>query len=273
VDPQPLAIHRSRTRIAPFRLHRVASLAEAGRILAAEGSAARVMAGGVDLVNLLKHGAPIGHLIYLPSIGGLSEPREEGGDLVIPCLATHRDLMRSPLVARRLPDLPPLWRAFANPRIRAKGTIIGNLLADNPQYDAALVMQTLGACVEWAEDAPGLAAALRLASPPGTCLLYDRRLRPAISVALSVLVADGMASNLRLGFGCAFPSIIARPLLLPGPVPLAALPSAAKAPLAEVLAGLPPALSTFHAGAAYRREMAGVLAARLIRRLATEAVA
>src|ERR1700733_7392732 len=61
----PLAVHRSRKLIPPFRLHRPTNIAEAVAVKAAAGPGAVFMAGGIDVVSRMKFGAPVTDLIHL----------------------------------------------------------------------------------------------------------------------------------------------------------------------------------------------------------------
>jgi len=60
-----LAVHRSRKLIPEFRLHRPNSPAEAVALKAAAGADAVFMAGGIDMVNRMKSGAPVTEVIHL----------------------------------------------------------------------------------------------------------------------------------------------------------------------------------------------------------------
>ena len=62
--PEPaLTVHRSRK--PDFRLHRPRSAAEAVAIKTDCGAGAVLMAGGIDVVNRLKYGAPVANVIHL----------------------------------------------------------------------------------------------------------------------------------------------------------------------------------------------------------------
>src|SRR5258708_13263053 len=58
-----LAVHRSRKRIAAFRLHVPSTVAEAAT-LPAEPSAPRVIGGGIDVINRMKAGELIDSALF-----------------------------------------------------------------------------------------------------------------------------------------------------------------------------------------------------------------
>ena len=86
-----------------FDYHRPDSLEEAFELLAEYGGAAKVIAGGTDVVPQLKYEkiAP-NHLITLMKISGLSDITEENGGLSIGACARLR--VRPRLACRSLQD-------------------------------------------------------------------------------------------------------------------------------------------------------------------------
>lgn len=111
-----------------------ASASEAAGLLAGEpataATAARIIAGGTDLLTLMKADilAPA-RLIDLKPARALRYLRfESGGSLHIGALATLADIERDGEVARRLPILPQSVRDAATPQLRAMATAGGNLL-------------------------------------------------------------------------------------------------------------------------------------------------
>jgi len=67
-----LAVHRSRKLIPEFRLHRPNSPVEAVALKAAAGADAVFMAGGIDVVNRMKFGAPASEVIHLGRLDDLN---------------------------------------------------------------------------------------------------------------------------------------------------------------------------------------------------------
>src|SRR6516164_4388845 len=85
----PLAVHRSRKLVPEFRLHRPNSPAEAVALKAAAGVDAVLMAGGIDVVNRMKFGAPVTEVIHLGRLDDLNRIEEREGELRLGALVTH----------------------------------------------------------------------------------------------------------------------------------------------------------------------------------------
>ena len=92
------------------------------------GADAAIYAGGTELLLAMKMGvARWPHLIDIKPIASLRTVSVANGTLRIGATATHWDLERDPTVARTLPALARLERNVANVRVRAVGTLAGNL--------------------------------------------------------------------------------------------------------------------------------------------------
>src|SRR3954449_13557532 len=114
--------------LGDFALHRPRTVAEAIELRAELGEDAALYAGGTELLLSMKLGMlDPGHLIDLKRIEGLGAIVRDGDHLRIGALATHREVERSPLVLEAVPALAALERAVANVRVRATGTLAGNL--------------------------------------------------------------------------------------------------------------------------------------------------
>lgn len=134
----------------PFCLHRPETVEEAVHILEREGEDARPLAGGTELLLLLKQGfASYEHLVALSRIPCMHrlEVRETDGTLVIGAGVTHRQLERSPLVRERFPLLAEVEGKVANVRVRNTGTLAGNLAFAEPHSDPATLHVAWGAVV------------------------------------------------------------------------------------------------------------------------------
>jgi CO/xanthine dehydrogenase FAD-binding subunit len=278
-----LAVHRSRKLIPEFRLHRPRSGAEAVALKAAAGPGAVFMAGGIDVVNRMKFGVPVTEVIHLGRIDGLDCIEEQDGGLQLGALVTHDQLATSPQVRTRLPSLAQTWPDVANIRIRCKGTIGGNIMAGDPTYDFALAAMAAEAQLDFlaldggtmvfaAADGvakqAGLLTAITIRSGSTLRLLFDRSLRPIVSLALGLDFADGRITGGRVAIGCAYPVPIAAKLPFDAPLPPAELAHRA-APLAHaVAAGLPEPLGDHHGSSGYRRRMIEVLLRRNLRAVA-----
>ena len=129
-----------------FDYHRPASVDEAVRLLAQYGDDGRVIAGGHSLIPMMKlRLAQPAHLVDIGGIGGLAGVREDGPELVIGALTTQHDLLASDLVQRRCPLLHETALLIADPQVRYRGTIGGNVANGDPGNDMPAVMQCLDA--------------------------------------------------------------------------------------------------------------------------------
>lgn len=129
-----------------FTYHRPSSLAEAVAVLARHGDEARPLAGGHSLIPMMKlRMAAPEHLIDLAGLADLRGIEEEGGALVIGASTTQRELIASELLRAKLPILRETALQIADPQIRSKGTLGGNLANGDPGNDMPAVMQCLDA--------------------------------------------------------------------------------------------------------------------------------
>jgi molybdopterin-dependent oxidoreductase-like protein len=122
--------------IPQFRLWRPRSAAEAVAMRAEAGDGAAFMAGGIDMVNRMKFGEPITEVIYLGGVTELCAINDTEGGLHVGSLVTHHQFETCALIRARLPVLAQTWQDVANIRIRCKGTIGGNIMAADPNYDS-----------------------------------------------------------------------------------------------------------------------------------------
>ena len=104
------------------------TLEEAVSILESYGKDAKIIAGGIDLLGLMKIKVlSPGVLVNIKGISGLDAICERGGRLEIGALAVIHDIASSPLVRESYPLLFDIARSIASPQIRNMGTIGGNL--------------------------------------------------------------------------------------------------------------------------------------------------
>ena len=130
----------------PFDYHRPATVAEAVRLLSTLGNDARPLAGGHSLIPMMKlRLATPEHLVDLQGIDGLRGIRREGSRIVVGAMTTQHDLLASSEIAKSVPILHEAARLIADPQVRYKGTIGGNLANGDPGNDMPALMLTLGA--------------------------------------------------------------------------------------------------------------------------------
>jgi len=129
-----------------FSYHRPTSVADAVKLLADLGDEARPLAGGHSLVPMMKlRLATPGHLVDLHGISGLKGILRDGGRIVIGAMTTQHELLASNDVATSLPILQEAAALIADPQVRYRGTIGGNVANGDPGNDMPALMLTLGA--------------------------------------------------------------------------------------------------------------------------------
>ncbi|HEY6865096.1 MAG TPA: xanthine dehydrogenase family protein subunit M [Burkholderiales bacterium] len=131
---------------ASFDYHRPASLDEALKLLKKHGDDAKVLSGGMSLLPMMKlRLASFSHLVDIGRIPGLDAIKEEKGVVRIGALARQAALERSEVVRAKLPILADALPLIADPLVRNRGTIGGNVANGDPGNDQPAIMIALGA--------------------------------------------------------------------------------------------------------------------------------
>lgn len=131
---------------APFDYHAPKSLAEAITLLQRHGDQAKVLSGGQSLLPLLKlRMGAAGHLVDIGRIPGLEYIKEDGGFLKIGGRTRESALERSDLVRSKYPILHDTALVIADPLVRNRATVGGNLAHADPANDHPATMIALGA--------------------------------------------------------------------------------------------------------------------------------
>jgi aerobic carbon-monoxide dehydrogenase medium subunit len=129
-----------------FSYHRPASVTDAVKLLASLGEDARPLAGGHSLVPMMKlRLATPAHLVDLHGIAGLKGIGRSGNSIVIGAMTTQHELLASDEIAKALPILHETALLIADPQVRYRGTIGGNVANGDPGNDMPALMLTLGA--------------------------------------------------------------------------------------------------------------------------------
>jgi len=129
-----------------FSYHRPATVADAVKLLADLGDEARALAGGHSLVPMMKlRLATPAHLIDLHAVAGLKGIRRDGNKIVIGAMTTQHELLASDEIGTSLPILHETALLIADPQVRYRGTIGGNVANGDPGNDMPALMMTLGA--------------------------------------------------------------------------------------------------------------------------------
>ncbi len=146
-----------------FDYHAPQSVDDAVRLLGQYGGDAKLLAGGHSLLPMMKlRFAQPAHLIDLNRIAGLRGIREEGDTIRIGAMTVENALIDSPVLQARVPLLAEAARLIADPQVRNRGTIGGDIAHGDPAndhpaialaLDAVFVLQGAGGTRQVAADA------------------------------------------------------------------------------------------------------------------------
>ena len=129
-----------RTAVSRLELLQPRSVREALRMLRDEGPLVP-LAGCTDVYVGLNFGTlSAKRFIDLWPLDEMRAIRSTGGVLSIGALATYTELIRSPLVARRLPILAAAAREIGGVQIQNRGTLGGNVANGSPAGDSLPVL-------------------------------------------------------------------------------------------------------------------------------------
>ena len=129
-----------------FDYHCPETLGEAVALLSKYRDDAKVMSGGQSLLPLLKlRLASPAHVIDISRIKRLVYLREDGGMLEIGGCTPESALENSELIRSRYPLLHDTTRVIADPLVRNRATVGGNLAHGDPANDHPAAMIALGA--------------------------------------------------------------------------------------------------------------------------------
>jgi aerobic carbon-monoxide dehydrogenase medium subunit len=203
-----------------FVLERPGSLEEALGLL--DGDSV-VYCGGTELLLAMKMGLlRPARLVDLKGLPGLSRIEVADGELRIGATVTHDGVARSLLVAEHAPFLAEVESRVGNARVRAQGSIGGNLCFQEPRSDVTTALYALDGKAEllsacgvtrllpmedfllgpyWtAREDNELLVRVRipLPAPAGVYLKYQISERPVVGVAA---VRDPRSGGVRLVVG------------------------------------------------------------------------
>ncbi|MDP9252355.1 MAG: FAD binding domain-containing protein [Chloroflexota bacterium] len=279
-----------------FDVHRATSVAEAVSLRQRFGEDAAVYAGGTEILLAMKLGvARWPHLIDVKTIASLGEITATKDTLRIGATATHWTIERDAVVARVLPALARLEANVANVRVRAAGTLAGNLAFAEPHADPPALLIALGARVilEGAKGSRSLPVAELITGMYETAIAADEIIvaieiplphpdariayvkfqileRPSVGVAAVATVRDGR--------------FVGAPTMVVGavdetarPVPTAQFAGAdardarTREALAEVARAAVEPVADLAGSVDYKRHLVGVFAQRAFASLAAQA--
>jgi len=279
---------------AAFDYHRAGSVEEALALLGRLGADAKLLAGGQSLLPLLKlRLGQASHLVDISRIPGLDYIKEEGGFLRIGAGTREVTLEQSELIRSKYPILVDTAAVIADPLVRNRATVGGNIAHGDPANDHPATMLAVGAEIvargpkgervipiaQFFVDVFTTALAreeilteVRIPVPPpgsgGAYLKLERKVGDFATAGAAVQVTLGQGGTLeRVGIG----------LTNAGPVPVRAteaerfltgkVPDEGAIAEAAKLAGQAADPAVDRRGSAeYKKDMARVLVARALRK-------
>jgi len=121
---------------APFDYVRAGSADEVLAALAEHGDEAKILAGGMSLLPLMKlRLATPSVLVDVNDVGDQSEIRLDGDEVVIGGLARHCELVASDVLREHVPLLRAAAERVGDPQVRHRGTLAGSLAHGDPASD------------------------------------------------------------------------------------------------------------------------------------------
>jgi aerobic carbon-monoxide dehydrogenase medium subunit len=131
--------------LPPFMVSRPDSVAEAVALLDDENVA---YWGGTELLLAMKMGLLVpSALVDLKHIAQLRAIRRQDDRLIVGAGATHDEIATSPLVRSAAALLADVESRVGNARVRAQGTIGGNLCFAEPRSDVAAILMAIDGAV------------------------------------------------------------------------------------------------------------------------------
>ena len=137
-----------------FQYFKPADVPEAVTLLSKFGRA-EVLAGGTDMVNILKEQAKCSNpvagpqsleaVVDIKGISSLRELSERDGRLHLGALVTFTEIIESPLVRARVPVLAEVAMTVGSVGVRNRATMAGNICSAVPCMDSGPVLRAFDA--------------------------------------------------------------------------------------------------------------------------------
>ncbi len=131
---------------APFDYHAPKTLPEAIALLSSLGSEAKILAGGHSLLPMMKlRFAQPAHLVDINKIAELRGICEDGAEVVIGAMTSENALIASSILQAKVPLLAEAPKLIADPQVRNRGTIGGDIAHGDPANDHPAISIALDA--------------------------------------------------------------------------------------------------------------------------------
>jgi aerobic carbon-monoxide dehydrogenase medium subunit len=131
---------------APFRYVRPGNTTEVVALLAGEGKGARLLAGGQSLMPPLTRRIERPSLVIdINRIAGLDQIEMLPRHIQMGALVRQEQALRSTIVRGETPGVSAALAWVANPVVRSRGTVVGNLVTNSPGAELPAVAIALSA--------------------------------------------------------------------------------------------------------------------------------
>jgi len=133
--------------LKPFKYHEPSAIQEAAALLDAYGDGARVLAGGIDLVQRMRIGSiKVCHLINIQNINELMYVDCDGSSgLTFGAMVTLHDLETSKVVRDEYRILYDAIHQITSVQTKSMGTAVGNICVATSGSDVATALMSLNA--------------------------------------------------------------------------------------------------------------------------------
>jgi carbon-monoxide dehydrogenase medium subunit len=122
--------------VGDFRFFRPTVLEELLNFKAKEGSKAKILDGGSNVLVYIKEGSiPGGTLVDVKFLEAIKGIEFRNGQVEIGAGELIADIMESPVIGEKMPFLRDVLQKFANPLVRNMATLAGNIADSSPIGD------------------------------------------------------------------------------------------------------------------------------------------
>ena len=133
----------------PFTLIRAESLQQALDFLSREGSNAKIIAGGTDLMVELRDLSPDAKgpdtILDITPVDEIRGIKDDGGTITVGALTPHREISTSPIILQAAPLLASACSTVGATQHRNIATIGGNVINGSPAADSVPALIALNA--------------------------------------------------------------------------------------------------------------------------------
>jgi len=276
----------------PFEYFEPRTVGEATQLLSNYGEKAQILAGGIDLIPRMRKGdVKAEYVMNIQKITGLEYIQPDGKKgLKFGAMTKLHSIETSKAIQNNYPILYEAIHQITSVQTKYMGTVVGNLCVGTPASDVATALFALGtelkiAGVKGERTQPiekfyldylrtslqrgEMVTGVFLPNPrPGTGAAFVNLVRThadiaKISVAVAILVQDGICRQARIAMGAAAP-VVFRTAKAEAALIGQKLSSQVISKAAETAAGETKPITDLRSTAEYRKETAKVLVRRAL---------